>query len=133
MGVKEKICTACGTASGGLSILGGANICHTICMSIIGLLSFVGITVAGMPLMFLQKWALPLWVLAVAMLGFMLLLLYGRGIQFSRKTLLANAGLIVAGVPFAALDAFRLVLYVIGGSMVTASVAWALTDKRVKQ
>lgn len=127
MGMKEKVCGACGTASGGLSILGGAQVCHSACMGLASLLSIVGITISGMPLVFLQKVAVPFWILAAIIL--LAMLAVHKRMGFSKKVMLANAGLIIAGTPFQAVSAFQNYLWFIGGALVVGSITWALRDR----
>jgi hypothetical protein len=97
-------------------------------MSIATLLSVIGITVAGMPLMFLQKVAIPFWILAVIILVAMLAV--HQRMRFSKKVMLANAGLIIAGTPFQALSAFQTSFWIVGGVLVAGSIAWAIMDRK---
>ncbi len=130
MGLKEKAVGVGGCASGGLSILGGANVCHSMCMSIATLLSTIGITISGMPLMFLQKVAIPFWIAAVIIL--LAMLAFHQRMQFSKKAMLANIGLIIAGTPFRALSAFQMYFWIVGGALVVGSIAWALCGQKAK-
>ena len=71
---KEKLAARTGSVSGMAAILGSYQICHTVCIWIISLLAIIGITVVGMPLLFFQKIAVPMW--TVAMLLFLLSLYF---------------------------------------------------------
>ncbi len=130
MGYKEKILGIGSGTSGGLSILGGSNVCHAACMSIATLLSAVGITISGMPLLFLQKVAIPFWIAAVVMLLVMIVLWKHKGLPFSPKTMLANSGFIIAGTPFQAFRSFQVYFWFIGGFIVIASICWAIMDRK---
>ena len=55
--VKDKVVNVSSGFFGGLSFLGGYNICHNACLALIASLSFLGISVQGMPLFFLQGYA----------------------------------------------------------------------------
>ncbi len=94
----EKITGYAGTLSGAASVLGSWQICHTVCLGIIALLGVIGITVAGMPLAFLTKFAFPFWTLAIMLLVALALLSLKKQCV-SRTLLLFNFGLIVAGTP----------------------------------
>lgn len=133
MGLKEKVLGVGSGASGGLSILGGSNVCHAACMSIATLLSAVGITISGMPLLFLQKVAIPFWIAAVVILVAMIVLWKYNGTPFSPKTMLANSGFVIAGTPFQALSSFQKYFWVIGGAIVAMSICWAIMDRKKRQ
>ena len=66
--LKEKLIGATGSVSGAASILGSWQICHNICLGLIAALSLIGVTVVGMPLLFLTKIAVPVWSIAVLLL-----------------------------------------------------------------
>lgn len=105
-----------GSISGATSILGSWQVCHSVCLGIITLLSIVGITVSGMPLLFLTKVALPVWLIAVALLA-VTVYLYVRLKCISRNLLLFNTGLLVIGMPFEAVQAYAAFLWTIGGAI----------------
>ena len=60
--ITEKAATLSSSFSGALSFLGGYQVCHNVCLGIIALLSLIGITIVGMPLLFLTKVAIPFWI-----------------------------------------------------------------------
>lgn len=72
--LNNKLIGATNAVSGGVSVLGSYQVCHNICMGLIFLLSILGITVFGMPLLFLTKIAKPFWIAAVILLLIMILL-----------------------------------------------------------
>ena len=109
------------SASGTAGFLGGWQVCHTVCLGIISLLSLLGITIMGMPLFFLTKVAVPFWITAVVLFG-VTLGFYFRMKCISKNLLLLNAGIIVAGVPFAAIKPVLPLFWIVGGTMVVVSV-----------
>ncbi len=117
----DKIVSASSCVSGSLSFLGGYQVCHNVCLGIIAVLSVVGITVVGMPLLFLQRVALPFWILAVALLGVTLVFYFQRKC-ISKNLIIFNSGIIIAGVPFKAVQDYAIILWIIGGSMVLLSI-----------
>src|SRR3989338_5629834 len=96
---EEKAIGAVGSISGTASILGSWQVCHSICLGIIALLGIIGITVVGMPLLFLTKIAIPLWAIAILLL-IITIILYLKKKCISRGWILLNTGLIIAGIPF---------------------------------
>lgn len=132
---KEKLIEKTGSitssVSGTLSFLGGYQICHNVCLGIIALLSLIGITIVGMPLLFLTKVAIPFWI-AAFFLFFISLFFYLRNKCISKNLLLLNAGIIIAGVPFNALKDFLIVFWIIGGSLVLLSIILLIKEKATK-
>src|SRR3989338_9480408 len=104
--IVEKATSFSSSLSGALSFLGGYQVCHNVCLGIVALLSFIGITIVGMPLLFLQKVAVPFWIAAVVLLG-ITLFFYFRKKCISRNLILFNLGIIIAGIPFQSLQAFN--------------------------
>src|SRR3989338_3695526 len=94
---KERLIGATGTVSGAASILGSWQVCHSVCLGIISMLSMIGIVVVGMPLLFLTKLAIPFWTLAVILLAVALWMYFTKKC-ISRNLLLINSGLLVAGI-----------------------------------
>jgi len=127
--LKEKILGASGGATGALSFLGGYQVCHNTCLALIALLTFLGFTVAGMPLLFLTKVAIPFWSAAFVLLAVTLILKYKKMIHISGKVLLLNSGLIIAGVPFQQLQQFNYLFWIAGGVLVASSIFWYFYNK----
>ena len=73
---KEKIIEGFGSVSGFASILGSWQICHNICLGIVALLSIFGITVIGLPFLFLNKIAVYVWSIAFLLL-IITIIIYG--------------------------------------------------------
>ena len=130
--VKEKFLGASGSVTGSLGVLGGYQVCHNACLALIAFLTFLGFTVAGMPLLFLTKVAVPFWTLALALLVTTIILKFGKNMGFSGKIILLNSGLIIAGIPFQEVERFNYIFWIVGGVLVTLSIWWYLYEKIVK-
>ena len=98
-------------------------------MALISVLTILGFTVAGMPLLFLTKVAIPFWALALALLIMTIILKYGKNFVFSEKIILLNLGLIIAGTPFQEVEKFNYIFWIVGGSLVLLSFGWYIYDK----
>ncbi|HLD43650.1 MAG TPA: hypothetical protein VJB08_06740 [Candidatus Nanoarchaeia archaeon] len=129
--LKEKIVGATGTVSGAASILGSWQVCHSVCLGIIALLGMIGITVVGMPLLFLTKVAVPLWTAAVILLALAFWMYYTRKC-ISRNLLLVNSGLLIAGIPFQALQRFSLYFWIFGGALAAAGIFLLIKRRIIK-
>ena len=130
--IKEKIFGASGSITGALSFLGGYQVCHNACLALISVLTILGFTVAGMPLLFLTKVAVPFWIAAIFLLMIILILKFTKRTNISDKTILLNSGLITAGIPFQQLQQFNYVFWIVGGILVILSIGWYIYDKIVK-
>ncbi len=130
--IKEKVIGATGSVSGVTSILGSWQVCHNLCLGVIVLLSLIGITVIGMPLLFLTKIAIPLWITA-----FLLLLvtigIYLKKRCISNRFILFHSGLVIAGVPFQPLQAYSTLFWIIGGMLGIAGISLFIKDKIQKR
>lgn len=124
----EKSGSIVSSLSGTLSLLGGYQVCHNICLGLIAVLSLVGISLVGMPLLFLTKVALPFWIVA-AFLFIVSLLLYLKGRCLPRNLLLLNGGIVIAGVPFNSLENVLVYFWLLGGAMVLLSIVLFFKDK----
>ena len=131
--IKEKILGASGGISGSLSFLGGYQVCHNACLALVAFLTFLGFAVAGMPLLFLTKVAIPFWIAAISLLIMTLILKYKKIISLSDKAILLNSGLIVAGMPFQQLHEFNYVFWIVGGIFVIFSIGWYMYDNIEKK
>ena len=131
--IKEKILGASGSITGSLSFLGSYQICHNACLTLVAFLTFLGFAVAGMPLLFLTKVAIPFWVVAITILVITIFLKYKRIMNLSSKALLFNSGLIIAGIPFQQVQQFNYVFWIVGGSLAMLSIGWYLYDKIKKE
>ena len=124
----EKAATFSSTVSGALSFLGGYQVCHNVCLGIITLLSLIGITVVGMPLLFLQKVAIPFWTAAVLLFA-ITLFLYFKKKCISKNLLMLNGGVIIAGVPFQNVQQYSVVFWIAGGTLVVLSLLFYIKGK----
>jgi hypothetical protein len=130
--LTEKVAGAGSSTSGVLSFLGGYTICHNICLGLIAGLSLVGISVTGMPLEFLQPYAIPLWSLAVVLLG-VSAFLYFRKKCISQHLLVANTGLLIAATPFPELAFLQWVFWIFGFGLLAVAVYNYLVEKKKKK
>jgi hypothetical protein len=126
--IKEKVLGATGSVAGIAGILGTWQACHNVCLALVGFLSILGITVVGMPLVFLTEVAIPIWTVAV-MLLIIAAILYVKKRCISSRLLIVNSGLIIAGVPFPFLQQFTKIFWVIGGVLVMAGILLFVKDK----
>ncbi|MBI2558694.1 hypothetical protein HYW20_05200 [Candidatus Woesearchaeota archaeon] len=126
--VKEKLIGATGSISGGASILGSWQVCHNVCLGMIFLLSLVGITITGMPLLFLTKIAVPLWAVAVLIL-LATIVLYQTRKCISKNLIILNSGLIIAGTPFQNLQRFNVFFWAIGGFVALVGIVLFIRDR----
>lgn len=132
-GLKERIMSATSSASGLMGVFSSWTVCHNVCTATIALLAIIGITVVGMPFLFLQKVAVPLWTAAVILFAVLLVLKMRKMGCLSGKALTLNAGLIVAGTPFQAAQHFSLVFWATGGALVALSVILLIKDKLARK
>ncbi len=130
--IKEKAMGATGSVSGIASVFGSWQVCHNICLGLIAVLAALGVTVTGMPLLFLTKWTIPLWTIA-----FILLLItsyfYFKKKCISSKLMLFNLGVIIAGIPFQPFQRFSIYLWIIGGLLALTALTWFIKDKIQKR
>ena len=125
---KERLIGATGSVAGIASILGTWQACHNVCLALVGFLSILGITVIGMPLVFLTEVAIPVWTVAVILLT-ITAILYIKKKCISSRLLLVNSGLIIAGVPFPFLQQFTEIFWIIGGVLVVTGISLFVKDK----
>lgn len=130
--IMEKAASFSSSISGALSFLGGYQVCHNVCLGIIAALSLVGITIVGMPLLFLQKVAIPFWIAAV-FLFILTLGLYFKKKCISKNLLMLNSGIIIAGTPFKAVQNYMLVFWIIGGTLIVSSLLFYIKGKIAKK
>lgn len=124
----EKAASISTGLSGGLSFLGGWQVCHNLCLGLIALLSLIGITVVGMPLLFLTKVAVPFWIIAVG-LFIITLMFYFKMKCISKNLIIFNSGIIIASVPFSQVQNYSLIFWIIGGSLVLISIVFYIKNK----
>ncbi len=127
----EKAGSISSTISGTMGFLGGYQVCHNVCLGIVALLSLIGITVVGMPLLFLQKVAIPFWTAAVILLG-ITLFFYFKKKCISKNLLLFNSGIIIVGVPFSSLKDFSVLFWTVGGLVILISIFVFIKDRIAK-
>lgn len=126
--IKAKIVGGLGSVSGLTSLFGSWWVCHNVCLAIIAVLGILGIVVVGMPLAFLGKVAVPLWITAFILL-LVLIGLYLKKKCISNRLILFNSGIIIAGVPFKSLQVFSVFFWIIGGLIAVSGVFLFIKDK----
>ena len=119
--VGEKVSSSGSIIASVMSFLGGYQVCHSVCLVIISVLSLFGIVIVGMPLAFLQTVKIPIWLVAFVLL-IATLLFYFKKKCISRNLLILNAGVIIAGVPFDFLNDYLFIFWIIGGILVLISI-----------
>ena len=124
---SSKGIAAANAAVGGMSIVSSYNVCHSLCMSVIALLSVFGIIVTGMPLAFLTQYQIYFWSIGVGVLAVAAGLYFWKGQCMSPKLLAANAGLLLAGFPFA--GEFYAAFMLVGFAVVVAIIIIYLKER----
>ncbi|MBI5133551.1 MAG: hypothetical protein HZA83_02455 [Thaumarchaeota archaeon] len=119
---KEKLLGAAGTTSGLLSFLGSYNVCHNACLLTIAALSLVGITLSGLPFLFLQDYAIYFWFLSIGAISVSTFMYVKMKHEESKNWIIANAGFIVAGIPFQILKDYLIFFQVIGGVLIAYAI-----------
>lgn len=114
--MREKIFSFSSFVGSTASILGNYNLCHSACMLLISFLSIVGITVVGMPLLFLQSWAPYMWSLGALFLILSVILYLRMNSCISKRAIGINSGLLIAGVPF--FKGINPLFWITGGAVV---------------
>ncbi len=129
--VKGKIPSIFSTFSGGISFLGGWQICHNLCLGIVAALSLIGITIVGMPLLFLTEYAVYFWSVAVALLIPTLIMYWYNRKYMSRNLILANIGIIIAATPFAYLQPYQILFWSAGGVLIGIAILDYIRNKLI--
>lgn len=130
--LKEKAIGATGSISGAASILGSWQVCHNVCLGIVALLGIMGITIAGMPLAFLTRVAVPIWTFAVVLL-LVTIVIYMKKKCISKNLIILNSGLIIAGTPFQALQKFSIFFWITGGILAIIGISFFIKDRIEKK
>ncbi len=97
---NEKVLGIFGSMSGLGSIASAHNVCHTLCLTAVALLSIFGIAASSNILMFLEEYNILFWSMGVFFLAVSLILLYLKPRCMPEKLITANAGLLSIGFPF---------------------------------
>ena len=125
---KEKLVGTFGSISASLGF--AHNVCHSLCVGVVAILSVFGIAIVGMPLVFLDEYKLYFWGMGAIFLALALLLYFRKRGCISRKLILANSGIVIAGTPFDFLQNYSLFLWIFGGVIVGISILLYLKEKR---
>jgi len=127
---KEKITSSAGIFSGITSFLGGYQVCHNVCLGIIAILSIIGITITGMPLLFLQKIAVPFWTAGIILL-LITFIMYKKKKCISKNLIIINSGILIAGIPFKAVAEYSKYFWIAGGFIFIAGII-LIIKRRIK-
>ena len=97
-------------------------------MTLVSFLTIIGISIVGMPLIFLQKISVPMWSIAVALLivSYILKVKYAG---ISSNLLMLNTGLIIIGVPFKGVQLYAPLFWIMGGTTAAFAVVQMLLPK----
>ena len=95
----------------------------------VALLSVAGITAAGMPLMWLEDYAIYFWAMGLIFLAVSFYLLYTRPFCISRNAIMANSGLLVAAVPLKNIIGSSIYLFWIIGGLLFGYAAFLYLGK----
>ena len=128
---KEKYLNYFSSFTGFSGIFSSYQVCHSICLGTIALLSLIGITLTGLPFLFLQKWALPLWIFALFLFAISLFIYIKHKHHKIKNLLIFNSGAIIVGIPFENLAFLRNYFLVIGFSIVIFSL-YLIIKKRLE-
>ncbi|MBI2670421.1 hypothetical protein HYX18_00360 [Candidatus Woesearchaeota archaeon] len=131
--LNNKLIQGTNAVSGSVSVLGSYQICHNICMVLISLLSILGFTIIGMPLVFLTKIATPFWIAAVSLLTLMIILKLTIMKGLSTNMMILNSGLIIAGIPFKSLQIYKNYFFIMGGLIALLSIVIIINNKLHKE
>src|SRR3989344_4281051 len=126
---KEKYVSYVSTVSGASGIFSSYQVCHSICLGFIALLSLIGITLTGLPFLFLQELALPLWTIALILFAISLILYIKHKHQNMKNLLVFNSGAIIVGIPFENLSFLRTYFLLIGFSAIIFSLYLIIKKK----
>jgi len=126
---KDKYFSYLSSLSGASGAFSSYQVCHSICLGIVALLSLIGITLTGLPLLFLQKLALPLWIIALVLFAVSIILYIKHKDCMPKNLLIFNFGAIIVGIPFENLAFLRTYFFIIGFSIIIFSL-YLIVKKR---
>jgi len=127
--MKERILNFFSSASAALATFGSSfQLCHNICLAFIGIFAFLGIAIAGMPLLF--QYNIYFWAFAIALLiPTVIMYIYKK--CMSRNLLLFNIGIVIAGTPENFTFGIQPAFWVVGGLLVMIAIASIIYKKAV--
>ncbi len=125
---SPRIFAAMSGASGGLSFLGGWQVCHNLCLAVIALLSLIGVTVVGMPLLFLTQYAVYFWSAAAVFLAPTLYMYSKHSKCVSKNLIIFNIGILIFSVPF--VQELNPFFWAVGGIIIFYTIFNFIKNKR---
>lgn len=126
---KERYLNYFSSFSGFSGIFSSYQVCHSICLGTIALLSLIGITLTGLPFLFLQKLALPLWTIALFLFAISIFIFIKHEHHKIKNILIFNFGAIIVGIPFENLFHLRIYFLIIGFSIIVFSLFLMIKNK----
>ena len=124
---SKRVFAVAGSVSGAGSIISAHNVCHSICLVVVAMLSVFGIIVSADILMWLQDYNMFFWTMGISFLAISLAIYYKMPCCISKKMILFNAGLLIIGLPF--FQFINLVFWLVGGVIVIFSIGWYFRDR----
>lgn len=134
--LRTRLLGSGGTTSGVLGGIGSVhNVCHSLCVTVVSIAAFFGITMNILPLMFLQTYQLYFWwaALIFTVISFYLYLKQRHKRTLDRNLLFINYGLLAFGLPLSGwladyMDFFRF----FGGALALSGLFLLIFGKRIK-
>lgn len=133
--IKSRFLPAGSTVSGAMGALGSVhNVCHSVCVAIVSLLSLVGISLSILPLMFLQTYQAYFWFAAFVftLLALRFYVLQPQRPAHNRNWLLLNSGFLLFGLPFRQLADYMDFFRFVGISLVLIGLLLFMFGKKIK-
>ena len=128
---KQKKFVAASGISGSLSFLGSWQICHNLCLAVVAALSLIGISIVGMPLLFLTQYAVYFWAAAAVFLIPTLYMYFKHPKCMSKNLIIFNIGILIFSVPF--VQELNPVFWAIGGGIISYTFYDFLKTRRGKK
>jgi len=107
------------------------NFCHYLCLGVVAMLTVAGVSVVGMPLMWLEDYAVYFWGMGLIFLGISFYLLYTRPFCISKNAITANSGLLVAAVPLKDVIGSQIYLFWASGVVIIAYAVFLYLRKLI--
>ncbi len=126
---KGGIVGAFGGISGAGSVISAHNICHSVCLLVVAVLSLFGVLVSSSALMFLENYNFLFWSIGLVFLAVAISLYASRPHCTSKKLIMANSGLLLVGIPSQLVGYYNPLFWIAGGLLLTGSIAWYIKGR----
>ncbi len=133
---KNNLSNIGGVVSGGSAGIGSLyQVCHSLCMSIVGILAGFGITLNILPLMFLQTYQVYFWLGALffTVLSFSYYSKQTLKNKRDRNLLLINVGLLIFSLPIPELAGYMDFFRFIGGLLVLSTLGLIIFKRKIER